>query len=194
LGVLAAAEMDRLRAHSYMSERILAASAVLRPLIDLIGVHERLDGSGYHRRIKALSQSPAARLLAVCDVYVALGQARPHRPAHLRNAIIAILGEEARAGRLDREAVRVVLDAEGQRQPRLRGDLPAGLTPREVEVLVLVARGRSNKQIGVGLHVAERTVKSHVARIYDKLGVRTRAGAALFAVQHALLERGPSEN
>jgi DNA-binding NarL/FixJ family response regulator len=137
---------------------------------------------------------PAARLLSACDVYAGLIAERPHRPAHKKAAAAKILGEHAREGRLDRDAVRVLLEVVGQPPPKLRGDLPKGLSPREVDVLALVARGRSNKDIASALHIAERTVKNHVARLYDKIGVRTRAGAAVFAVEHGLVEAGAFEN
>jgi DNA-binding NarL/FixJ family response regulator len=65
---------------------------------------------------------------------------------------------------------------------------PDGLTDREVEILRLVARGLSNKEIGRALHVSPVTVKNHVAHIYGKTGIATRSGAALYAVTHGLVE------
>jgi DNA-binding NarL/FixJ family response regulator len=61
------------------------------------------------------------------------------------------------------------------------------LTPREVEVLVLLARGRSNKEIAAELFVTPKTVSNHVEHIYTKIGVSSRAAATLFATQHGLL-------
>ena len=61
------------------------------------------------------------------------------------------------------------------------------LTPREVAVLELVAKGKSNKEIGVVLSLAEGTVKTHLKRIYDKLGVSDRTEAALMAVQKGIV-------
>jgi DNA-binding NarL/FixJ family response regulator len=65
---------------------------------------------------------------------------------------------------------------------------PDGLTEREVEVLRLIARGLLSKQVAARLGISTRTVDHHVGHIYDKLGVSSRAGAALFAVEHGLLE------
>ena len=93
---------------------------------------------------------------------------------------------EVRAGRLDVDAVEAVLSAAGHRTARRR-EGPAGLTPREVEVLQLVARGLSNKEIGERLVIAPKTVGNHIEHIYAKIGVSTRATASLFAMQHALL-------
>jgi NarL family two-component system response regulator LiaR len=64
----------------------------------------------------------------------------------------------------------------------------AHLTPREREVLILIARGRSNKRIALELGVAEKTVKTHVGHVLAKLGVTDRTQAALWAVRHGLVE------
>jgi NarL family two-component system response regulator LiaR len=61
-----------------------------------------------------------------------------------------------------------------------------GLTPREREVLALVARGLANKRIAQELGIAEKTVKIHVSRILHKLGVADRTQAALYAVREGL--------
>jgi putative nucleotidyltransferase with HDIG domain len=125
-GAFTAAERLRAEEHAYIGDRMLRASPLLAPLADLAGAHERLDGSGYHRRVPDASTPPAARLIAVCDVYVALVSERPHRPAHKKKEAAAILANEARGGRLDRECVRVLLECVGQAQPRLRGTRSSG--------------------------------------------------------------------
>jgi len=67
------------------------------------------------------------------------------------------------------------------------------LTARELEVLRLIAAGRSNKEIARDLSVAEKTVKTHVSNVLSKLGVADRTQAALYAVQHGLAEPPPVE-
>lgn len=64
---------------------------------------------------------------------------------------------------------------------RSRADPLARLTPRETEVLSLIAGGRTNREIGAQLHMAEKTVKHHVTQILDKLDLRSRTEAALLA-------------
>ena len=70
----------------------------------------------------------------------------------------------------------------------MRKAWPAGLSAREVEILVLVARGLSNKEIARALHISPVTAKNHVAHVYEKTGVSTRAAAALYAVTRGLVE------
>ncbi len=91
-----------------------------------------------------------------------------------------------RAGRLDGDAVAVVLKAAGQRAP-LRRAWPNGLTAREVEVLGLLARGKSNRQIADRLTVTPKTVANHIEHVYAKIGVSSRAAATLFASQRGLV-------
>ena len=67
------------------------------------------------------------------------------------------------------------------------------LTARESEVLTLIARGRSNGEIAEELFLSEATVKTHVTRIFSKLGVRDRVGAVVLAYESGLVEPGESE-
>jgi DNA-binding NarL/FixJ family response regulator len=129
----------------------------------------------------------AARLLAAADAFCAMTETRPHRPALAAAEAAAELEADARAGRLDRGAVAAVLAAAGQAVARRRPAYPAGLTEREVQVLALLARGLTNKEIAVRLDMATKTAGHHVQHIFGKAGVTTRAAAALFAMQNDLL-------
>jgi DNA-binding CsgD family transcriptional regulator len=82
-----------------------------------------------------------------------------------------------------------VLDAAGHRVHRQVGNA-GGLTAREVEVLVLVSRGLSKKQIAQALSISAKTVNAHVEHVYAKLGVTSRGAAALFAMRHGLIAVG----
>src|SRR5262249_35861668 len=130
-----------------------------------------------------------ARLIAAADAYHAMRQTRPHRPALNAQAAADALAADARDGRLCRRAVDAVLGAAGL--PRPERSLPAGLTPREVEVLVHLARGSTTKEIAPSLGTAVRTANHHVENIYAKLDVTTRAAAAVFAVRHDLVSADP---
>ncbi|MFP5319910.1 MAG: HD domain-containing phosphohydrolase [Acidimicrobiia bacterium] len=185
---LTLAEMERVRMHPYLTERTLASSPGLAPLGALaIQHHERLDGSGYPRGLSGEAITPSGRLLAAADVYRALTEPRPHRPAADSPEAAGALRGEVRAGRLDGDAVEAVLRAAGHRARRRRESV-AGLTAREVEVLRLLARGYSNKQIAHELHITRKTAGNHVEHIYAKLGVTNRALASLFAAQHGLID------
>jgi DNA-binding NarL/FixJ family response regulator len=114
---------------------------------------------------------------------------RPHRRARSPQEAAACLAEEADAGRMDVDAVRAVVAAGGvEPRPRTRTERPGGLSEREVEVVRLVAGGLSNREIADRLNVSRRTAEHHVQHIYDKIGVSSRAAAALFAMEHALLD------
>jgi DNA-binding NarL/FixJ family response regulator len=65
--------------------------------------------------------------------------------------------------------------------------LPAGLSEREAEVLMLLARGLVTKQIAYELGISVKTADNHIHHIYGKIGVSTRAGATIFAMEHGLV-------
>jgi DNA-binding NarL/FixJ family response regulator len=132
------------------------------------------------------------RLLAAADVYHALMEPRPHRPAMRPDEATAVVQREVTAGRLDRDAVDAVLTAAGQ-PTRRRKRYTADLTAREIEVLRLLARGLSTRDIGRTLTISPRTADNHTRSIYDKIGVTTRAAAALFAMQHGIVDVGGAE-
>lgn len=187
-GPLSVGEWERVRLHPYWTERILARTPVLSRLGGIAGLHhERLDGSGYHRGVTSATLALPGRILAAADAYHAMREHRPHRPALSREMAAGVLRTEASAGVHDPAAVDAVLRAAGFRVRR-KPELPAGLSPREIEVLRLVARGRSNGEIARALKVSRHTASHHVRHIYDKIGVSTRAGATLFALQHNLVD------
>ncbi|MGH2840225.1 MAG: HD domain-containing phosphohydrolase [Solirubrobacteraceae bacterium] len=186
---LNAGERERVRLHPYYTERVLEHSAVLAPLARVAGSHhERLDGSGYHRGATAAQLDVGARLLAAADAYDAMTHDRPHRPALTSEKAGAELGEMVRAGALDKRATDAVLEAAGAAPLNVRQARPAGLSEREVEILRLLAQSRTTKEIARMLTISEKTAGHHVEHIYAKTGVSTRVGAALFAMQHDLIE------
>jgi DNA-binding NarL/FixJ family response regulator len=127
-------------------------------------------------------------VLAVADAYQAMTQPRPHRPALPPAQAAQELEALARSSRLDPDAVSKVLSAAGHASRPARATWPAGLTEREVEVLRMICRGGTKKQVAALLSISPSTVDHHVRHIYDKAGVQTRAGATLFALEHDLLK------
>ena len=189
-GPLSPPEWEQVRLHAYHTERVLARSPVLAPLAQLAGMHhERTDGSGYHRGVTAAAIPTGARLLAAADVFQALTEPRPQRPARSPEQAAQKIEAMAVSGTLDPESVRAVCDAAGVslRRGRASAPWPAGLTDREVEVLRLLARGMTKKEIANALVIAPGTAHTHTVHIYEKLGVSTRAGLALFALERGLV-------
>lgn len=181
-------EWEQVRMHGYYSERILASSPSLEPISTTAGMHhERLDGSGYHRCSAAAAIPMAARILAVADAFAAMIRARPHRGPLTEEQAARQLTAEAEAGRLDHDATAAVLAEAGQRFGARRRARPAGLSDRETEVLALIAEGLSNAAVAERLFISRRTAEHHAQHVYAKIGVSTRAAAALFAVQHDLV-------
>ncbi|MDX6688767.1 MAG: hypothetical protein QOG15_224 [Solirubrobacteraceae bacterium] len=186
-GPLGAGEWERVRLQPYLTDRMLRQSQALAPVARIAVQHrERLDGSGYPRGLPGAAISREARVLAAADAYQAMREPRPHRPERSAEATAAELRAEVRAGRHDADAVEAVLGAAGHRVPRRR-EGPAGLTRREVEVLRLLARGLSNKEIAARLVISPKTVGNHAEHIYAKINASSRAAAGLFAMQHGLL-------
>jgi HD-GYP domain-containing protein (c-di-GMP phosphodiesterase class II) len=181
-------EWERVRLHAHFSERAFAQSPALAPIGRIAGAHhERLDGSGYHRGVRAPDLERAARILAAADCYVAMREDRPHRPALDAAAAEAELLREATEGGLCVDAVAAVLAAAGHQVSKSARELPAGLTPRELEVLLALVHGDSNQAIGDALGISVKTVGHHVAHIYEKAGVRSRAAATLWAFEQELV-------
>lgn len=184
---LSESDWEKIRLHPYHTERVLARSEKLSALGKIASMHhERSDGSGYHRGATSAMLTQSMRILAAADVYHALLEDRPHRAALEPASASELLLTEALAGRLDSNAVNYVLAGAGHvvstRKPNA-----GGLSERELDVLRLIARGQSIKGMAEQLHIAPKTVDSHIQHIYNKIGVNTRAGATLYAMENKLL-------
>jgi HD-GYP domain-containing protein (c-di-GMP phosphodiesterase class II) len=189
-GPLGFGEWERVRMHPHFTERAFAQSPALAPVGLLAGSHhERLDGSGYHRGLRGAALDRAGRILAAADCYAAMCEARPYRPALEPAAAAAELRRDVEEGRLDAQAVDAVLAAAGHRVAKRPRELPAGLTGRELEVLLALVLGRSNQAIADDLGISAKTVGHHVQHVYRKAGVRSRAAATVWAFEHDLVHR-----
>ena len=189
-GPLTDAEWEMVRLHPYHGERILCRTPVFAAAARVAGAHhERCDGSGYHRGAAAAELPPEARVLAAADSFAAMTETRAHRPARPRADAARELGDEVRRGTLDGDAVAAVVAAAGEDAVLQRPPLPAGLSDREAQVLAMLARGLATKQIAQRLGISPKTADHHVQSGYRKIGVATRAGATVFAMEHGLLAR-----
>lgn len=188
-GRIGPGDWERVRLHPHWTARILARCPALQAVAPVASAdHERLDGSGYHRGLHGSDLPIASRVLAAADAFAAMTADRPHRPALTPDEAAAALLDDARAGRIDSQAAGAVIESAGL--PKPRASWPCDLTDREVDVLRLTAQGMSNREIAERLVVSARTVGHHLARVYDKTGRRTRAGAAVFAIEHNLVPAG----
>ncbi len=191
-GKLSDSESEQMRLHPYYAERVLARPPALARLGAIIGQHhERCDGSGYHRGTRGSGLSVQGKILAAAEVYQGLIEDHPQRAALNATAAAQALKREARDGALDGDAVTAVLAAAGHRVA-LRHPMVAGLTAREIDVLRLIARGQSMKQGARTLGISPKTIDNHAQSIYSKIGVTTRGGATLFAIEYGLSGIGVS--
>jgi DNA-binding CsgD family transcriptional regulator len=154
------------------------------PLTD--GDRQRVRLHAYYTERMLRRPVALAGLAAIASSHHERLEERPQRPALEPKAAAATLRTEVRNGKLDGAAVDVVLGVSGHRRSGLPA-APAGLTPREVEVLVLVARGASTRQVARTLNITPKTAGNHIERIYAKIGASSRSTATLFALRHGML-------
>jgi HD-GYP domain-containing protein (c-di-GMP phosphodiesterase class II) len=186
-GPLTRDERDRAELHALVTDQLLRRLPYTKELAEVACAgHERLDGSGYHRRVGGAHLSEAQRILAAADCYQAMTSDRPHRDARSSDDAAVELRAMAAEGSLDGEAVERVLAAAGHRRAA-RPAQRAGLTAREVEVLRLMALGLTTRAIAERLVISAKTADHHVQHIYTKIGVSTRGAAALFAIEQGIL-------
>jgi HD-GYP domain-containing protein (c-di-GMP phosphodiesterase class II) len=186
-------ETARQQTHAAIGERVFATCGSLARVGSLVGTHhERLDGSGYPRARTALALARGARIVAAADVWSALRAERPWRAAMSVAAAARVMGQEVSAGRLDGAVVEAILAHAGVVRSRWANAASTSigavsLSERERQVLAVLARGATNKEIAQRLGISARTVQHHTLHIYEKLGVSTRAGAATAASRLGLL-------
>jgi HD-GYP domain-containing protein (c-di-GMP phosphodiesterase class II) len=192
-GALTRTEFDRVELHPMLTEQMLRRSPGLAALNPAASAHhEKCDGSGYHKRLRADGGNLGACVLAATEVYVGMTTERADRPAHSPADAAAELRRLESAGALETRATRAVLVAaghgEGDAPAVKRAQNPGGLSGREVEVLCLAAKGLTTRQIADRLFISPKTADHHIQHIYGKIGVSSRAAAALWSMQNAVVE------
>jgi DNA-binding NarL/FixJ family response regulator len=176
-------------------EQALALAADLRPDVVLMDLRmPRLDGVAATRRLR--ERDPEIRVIALTTyddeqsvVQALRAGARGYLTKdagaeEIRQALEAVVRGEAA---IDPAVQRHLVDALATGGPATAGTLPDGLTPREAEVLSLIAEGLSNAEIADHLVVSEATVKSHINHLFTKIGARDRAQAVTYAYRHDLV-------
>ena len=183
---LSGAEWERVRMHPYFADRVLTRIPGLARVAAIARAHhEHVDGSGYPLGLAGAALGRPERLLAAAVAYQSALEPRPYREPLTPDAAAARLKRRVTAGALDATSVDAVLAVAGHARPKVRRD--DALTPRETEILGLVARGLSNREIASRLVLSEKTVRNHVERTYSKIGATNRVGASLYALQRGLI-------
>ncbi|GAB92148.1 HD domain-containing phosphohydrolase [Gordonia rhizosphera] len=182
---LTGAEWERVRMHPYLTDRVLTRISGLGTIAAIARAHhEHVDGTGYPLGIGGAALGRSERLLAAAVAYQSALEPRPYREPMSAEDAAARLRRRAQRGALDGDCVAAVLTAAGHARSRMHRD--DTLTPRETEILGLVARGLSNREIAERLVLSEKTVRNHVERTYTKIGASNRVGASLYALQNGL--------
>ena len=183
---LTGAEWERVRMHPYLTDRVLTRIPGLAHVAAIARAHhEHLDGSGYPLGLAGAALGRPERLLAAAVAYQSALEPRPYREPLPPDAAAARLKDRVTRGALDADSVEAVLAVAGHAPRKVRRD--DALTPRETEILGLVARGLSNRDIATRLVLSEKTVRNHVEHTYAKIGATNRVGASLYALQHGLV-------
>jgi DNA-binding NarL/FixJ family response regulator len=179
-------------------EQALALAAELEPDVVLMDLRmPRLDGvqatrdlRERHPRVKVIALTTYADDRSVVQALRAGARGYLTKDAgaeEIRRALEAVMrGEAAIDPAVQHHVVDALATGRAAEGRGAAGALPDGLTPREAEVLSLIADGLSNAEIAERLVVTEATVKSHVNHLFTKTGVRDRAQAVTYAYRHHL--------
>jgi len=157
-----------------------------RPDVVLMDIRmPRLDGLAATREVQALPDPPKIVVLTsfsdrdrVSDALAAGAVGYLLKDCEPEDLLAAVRSAAAGHVPLDPRVARVLLPSASSGRPE------EAMSPREVEVLRLVAQGLANKQIGRALGISERTVKAHLGRVFRQIGVADRTSAALWARDH----------
>jgi HD-GYP domain-containing protein (c-di-GMP phosphodiesterase class II)/DNA-binding CsgD family transcriptional regulator len=192
-GALTRTEFDRVELHPMLTEQMLRRSPALGLLNGVASSHhEKCDGSGYHKRVPADADNLGACIVAATEIYVGMTTERADRQPFSPGDAAAELRRLESTGVLEPRAARAVLVAAGHGEPRgpqgRRQVNPGGLTRREVDVLRLAAKGLTTREIADRLYISPKTADHHIQHIYGKIDVSTRAAAALWAMQHTVVQ------
>jgi DNA-binding CsgD family transcriptional regulator len=182
------ADEEHIRLIPHWTERILKRAPIFESEAMLAcRAFERLDGSGYPRGLFAPTLDKGARALQACVFVVTVSRLE----GIVKDAPSASdqITREVASGRLDVDSINAVMSACGmprRQRPSQSTISSLQVTQREQEVLAHLARGSSNKEIARKLGISPSTAGTHVENLYRKLGVSTRAAAALIASKRGL--------
>ncbi len=168
----------------------MSALAALNPIASTH--HEKCDGTDYHKRLRAAAGDIGACVLGATEIYVGM-TTEPADPTQFSGEEAAEeLRRLAAQGALETHSTHALLAAAGHSvtggATPSRPQNPGGLSSREVDVLRVAAKGLITKEIADKLFISPKTVDHHIQHIYDKIDASTRAAAALWAMENAVLQ------
>jgi DNA-binding NarL/FixJ family response regulator len=167
-----------------------AVAAAIEHVPDVILLDLRMPGSDGTAALRGLRECGVPSRVLVVTSFTDPGAVVPALRAGAAGYVSKDVDPPALAAAIRAvHAGHVLMNADVARLLAAGDGAPAGaaLTPRERDVLVEIARGRSNREIARALNVSEKTVKTHVSAIFTKLGVADRTQAALHAVRAGLV-------
>lgn len=184
---LPASSLERLRLVPYWTSRAAGQIAGLAAEADIASfAFERRDGSGYFRGRSGMAMSLEGQVVAAAEQWVSHRTRRPWRPELTEAQSLDRMQEDVKAGRFDQEVVTALLacvlvpsGTTAKPVPPAQDD--QSLTLRELEVLRCISQGNNTKQVARALNISPSTVRTHVERVFRKLGCSTRAAATLKA-------------
>ncbi|MEO1017317.1 MAG: HD domain-containing phosphohydrolase [Pseudomonadota bacterium] len=182
-------DAETLRLAPHWTERILSRAPEFSEIAKLASMaFERLDGSGRHRGLTASALSIEARIVQLSIAAIEFRLTYPPHTFRPQSDLRSWLETEVAAGRLDAAAARAALHVLGaaDEDPGAEDHGIPQITARERDVLGLLIRGLTNKAIARDLDLSPKTVSTHLEHIYAKLGVSTRAAAAIKALDRGL--------
>lgn len=165
-----------------------ALAALRHEAVDVVLTDLRMPGAGGIALIAEIGRRHPGVQVVVLTTYDTAAEVSGALDAGARGYLLKDAGRAAIA-----DAVRAAHRGRSVLAPGVRRQTaepePAGpLSPRELEVLRLVAAGRTNAQIGAELHIGESTVKTHLQHVFDKLGAADRAAAVAIGYRRGLLD------
>jgi len=192
-------EFEVIKKHPCIGASLVGSIQGLQKLVPYIQYHhERFDGSGYPDGLKGSQIPLEVQLISIADVYEALTSPRTYREALPTDEALKIIKDGSGKWFNPKlvETLETLIMAQRHKKP-LAQSYPnkfsfnlSGpenhLTPREMEILALVGKGLTNKEIAQQLFIAERTVKSHLTSILRKLDLSDRTKAAIYAINQGI--------
>lgn len=170
-------------------EEAVALAAVHEPDVVLMDLRmPGVDGAGATGRLRASARPPAVLVLTTYDTDADIVRAVEAGATGylLKDSPVPVLLDAIRRAAAGETVLAPPVVA--RLASRLRAPASPSLTDREVEVLQCVARGLSNAEVGRALHIGEATVKTHLVRAFEKLGVTDRTAAVTAAYRSGLLQ------